>query len=63
LKDTAGPALNSLIKVVNLVSLIMAPVIVKSSQSTVGPYLIALVLLVAVGWAISSSKKPAKKLE
>jgi K(+)-stimulated pyrophosphate-energized sodium pump len=63
LKDTAGPALNPMIKVVNLVSLIMAPVIVKYSQSKVAPYIVALVLIVAVGWAIATSKKPAKALD
>jgi len=63
LKDTAGPALNPMIKVVNLVSLIMAPVIVKYSNSPVGSYLVALVLLVAIGWAISRSKKAAQVVE
>ena len=63
LKDTAGPALNPMIKVVNLVSLIMAPVIVKYSHSQVAPYIIGFVLLVVVGWAIATSKKPASPLE
>jgi K(+)-stimulated pyrophosphate-energized sodium pump len=63
LKDTAGPALNPMIKVVNLVSLIMAPVIVKYSQSQVASYAIGAVLLVAVGWAIATSKKPASPLD
>jgi K(+)-stimulated pyrophosphate-energized sodium pump len=63
LKDTAGPALNPMIKVVNLVSLIMAPVIVKYSHSQVASYVIGAVLLVAVGWAIASSKKPASPLD
>jgi K(+)-stimulated pyrophosphate-energized sodium pump len=63
LKDTAGPALNPMIKVVNLVSLIAAPVIVKYSQETVGPYLIGFVLLAVVGWAIFQSKKPASAIE
>jgi K(+)-stimulated pyrophosphate-energized sodium pump len=57
LKDTAGPALNPMIKVVNLVSLIMAPIIVKYSHTQVGSYIIAAVLLIAVGWAILQSKK------
>jgi K(+)-stimulated pyrophosphate-energized sodium pump len=59
LKDTAGPALNPMIKVVNLVSLIMAPVIVKYSESPYVSYLVALVFLAAIGWAIMRSKKPA----
>jgi K(+)-stimulated pyrophosphate-energized sodium pump len=63
LKDTAGPALNPMIKVVNLVSLIMAPVIVKYSESHVVSYLVAAVFIIAIGWAILNSKKPAKPLE
>ena len=63
LKDTAGPALNPMIKVVNLVSLIAAPVIVqytaKSNLPTLPILLIGIVLLALVGWAISLSKKPA----
>ena len=62
LKDTAGPALNPMIKVVNLVSLIAAPVIVKYSDAQVGPYVVALILLVLVGWAVLQSKRAAKPL-
>jgi K(+)-stimulated pyrophosphate-energized sodium pump len=63
LKDTAGPALNPMIKVVNLVSLIAAPIIVKYSQNTTVSYVVGLLLLVAVGWAIVKSKKPANPLQ
>jgi K(+)-stimulated pyrophosphate-energized sodium pump len=63
LKDTAGPALNPMIKVVNLVSLIAAPIIVKYSQTTTASYIVGFLLLVAVGWAIAKSKKPAKPLD
>jgi K(+)-stimulated pyrophosphate-energized sodium pump len=62
LKDTAGPALNPMIKVVNLVSLIAAPVIVKYSDAKVGTYVVALILLVLVGWAVLQSKRAAKPL-
>jgi K(+)-stimulated pyrophosphate-energized sodium pump len=63
LKDTAGPALNPMIKVVNLVSLIMAPIIVKYSNSPVVSYVVGFILLVAVGWAILRSKKRAVPIE
>jgi K(+)-stimulated pyrophosphate-energized sodium pump len=63
LKDTAGPALNPMIKVVNLVSLIIAPVIVKSSESVWLVVIVGIILIAAVIWAIRQSKKPAKPLE
>jgi K(+)-stimulated pyrophosphate-energized sodium pump len=63
LKDTAGPALNPMIKVVNLVSLIMAPIIVKYSQTPVVSYAVGFLLLAAVAWAIMRSKKRAVPFE
>lgn len=63
LKDTAGPALNPMIKVVNLVSLIAAPVIVKYSEINLGVLLIAALMIGFVGWAIWQSKRPAPILE
>ena len=59
LKDIAGPALNPMIKVVNLVSLIAAPIIVKYSSLNIGVILVAIILLAFVVWAIMQSKKPA----
>jgi K(+)-stimulated pyrophosphate-energized sodium pump len=57
LKDTAGPALNPMIKVANLVSLIAAPIIVKYSKMNVTMVIVIVVLLVGIGWAIRKSKK------
>jgi K(+)-stimulated pyrophosphate-energized sodium pump len=62
LKDTAGPSLNPMIKVANLVSLLAAPIIVKYPiQNADGSInfivlAIALVLLAATIWAITRSK-------
>ncbi|MHB8088188.1 MAG: sodium-translocating pyrophosphatase [Anaerolineaceae bacterium] len=59
LKDAAGPALNPMIKVVNLVSLIAAPVIVRYQNLGVVGWVIVALLLAAIVWAIAVSKKPA----
>jgi K(+)-stimulated pyrophosphate-energized sodium pump len=63
LKDTAGPALNPMIKVVNLVSLIAAPVIVKNQDGGVVVWLVAVVLLAALIWGVARSKKPVSEVE
>lgn len=64
LKDTAGPALNPMIKVVNLISLIAAPIIVQY-QTSLGVYRWVIVgaLLAAFVWAVLSSKTDIPDVE
>ncbi len=63
LKDTAGPALNPMIKVVNLVSLIAAPVIVQYQNLGVGGWIAVGVMVALLLWGIYQSKRPAPELQ
>jgi K(+)-stimulated pyrophosphate-energized sodium pump len=57
LKDTSGPALNPMIKVMNLVSLLAAPILIQYKNTSLGVVTAIIICLVLVTGAIVYSKK------
>jgi K(+)-stimulated pyrophosphate-energized sodium pump len=60
LKDTAGPAINPLIKIINLVSLLFVPVMMKIRATPIYAAATVLILIMILGFVFLRSKREAK---